>query len=410
MYMNSYQYLKRKETLIPILLILFSVAIRIPVVLIWGDTNFENEWSVLVNNLILHDTLSLKSFDDFLLPNLWMPPLYAYYIYLFSFFNFQDQNYVLLILSTQVFLASISVAVFYNINKLFFSKNISLFNSLLFSVFPIYLYACAQISSITLHIFLAILFYYYFFKIVKKKEILSIVIFSFVAGLLILTRREFVAIFILSNLYLLIFNKISIKKFFLIILVTLITVSPYLIRNVLIFEKITIQAGFGYNVWKANNPNSKVEGSTFIDENLQKQIDKVPKDKFYRINEDKIFLEQAIKNIKENPKRYFILYFKKIFSFLFIDINSSEPNYYNPLHYLPIILIGLTSLGGIIVSNKKSFNLNYLILIFLFYIFLFSAFAILPRYKLSIIPLQIIFTGILIDYCFNKFFRQRISK
>ena len=86
MYMNSYQYLKRKETLIPILLILFSVVIRIPVVLIWGDTNFENEWSVLVNNLILHDTLSLKSFDDFLLPNLWMPPLYAYYIYLFSFF------------------------------------------------------------------------------------------------------------------------------------------------------------------------------------------------------------------------------------------------------------------------------------------------------------------------------------
>tara|TARA_Y100000590_G_scaffold426042_1_gene534648 strand:- start:3100 stop:4320 length:1221 start_codon:yes stop_codon:yes gene_type:complete len=402
--MNSYQYLKRKETLIPILLIVFSVVLRIPVIFIWGDTNLENEWGILVNNLILHGTLSLKSFDSFLLPNLWMPPLYAYYIYLFSFFNIPDQSFVLLILSSQVLLSSISIAIFYNINKFFFSSNISLFNSILFSVFPLYLYACAQISSITLHIFLAMLFYYYFFKIIKKKDILSIVAFSFIAGLLILTRREFVAIFILSCFYLFIFNKLAIKRILIIVLITLITVSPYLIRNALIFEKITIQAGFGYNVWKANNPNSKVEGSTFIDDNLQKQIDKVTKDRFYRINEDKIFLNQAIKNIKENPRRYFILYFKKIASFLFIDINSSEPNYYNPFHYLPIILITLTSLGGIIVSDKKSLNLNYLILIFFFYIFLFSFFAILPRYKLSIIPLQIIFTGIVIEYIYNKYF------
>ena len=158
MYMNSYQYFKRKETLIPTLLILFSVVLRIPVILIWGDTNLENEWGILVNNLILHETLSLKSFDNFLLPNLWMPPLYAYYIYLFSFFNLSDQNFILLILSSQVLLSSISIAVFYNINKFFFSKNISFFNSILFSVFPLYLYACAQISSITLHIFLATLF------------------------------------------------------------------------------------------------------------------------------------------------------------------------------------------------------------------------------------------------------------
>ena len=63
--MDSYQYLKKKETIIPILLILFSVAVRIPVILIWGDTSLENEWGILVNNLILHGTLSLKNFDGF---------------------------------------------------------------------------------------------------------------------------------------------------------------------------------------------------------------------------------------------------------------------------------------------------------------------------------------------------------
>ena len=160
-------------------------------------------------------------------------------------------------------------------------------------------------------------------------------------------------------------------------------------------------------MWKANNPNAKVEGFTAIDNELQQKIDKVPKDKFYRINEDRIFLNEAIKNIKENPKRYLILYLEKVISFLFIDIDSSENNYYNPLHYMPVLLLGITSLFGIFLSSKKSYNFNYLILIFFLYIMIFSIFALLSRYKLSIIPLQIIFTGILLNYIQNKFFKTK---
>ena len=131
---------------------------------------------------------------------------------------------------------------------------------------------------------------------------------------------------------------------------------------------------------------------------MQSKINEIPKDKLYRINEDKIFLKEGIKNIKQEPKKYLILYLKKAASFLFIDFNSSEPNYYNPLHYMPVVLLGITSLIGIILSNKKSIKLNYLILIFFLYVITFSFFAILPRYKLAIIPLQIIFTNILINY------------
>ena len=404
MYLNNYQYLKRKETFVVILLVLFSAAVRIPIILIFGDTNLENEWGILVNNLITHGTLALKNFDGFLLPNLWMPPLYAYYIYLFSFFNLENQNFILLILSSQILLASISVGIFYKINKLFFSEKISLFGSLLFSLFPLYVYACAQISSISLYIFLATLFYYFFFQIVKKGNFLSIVIFAFIAGLLILTRREFIAILVLSSLFLFLFFKIPKKNILLIVLIATLTTSPYLIRNFLIFEKVIIQAGFGYNFWKANNPNSKVEGSSIIDESLQKQIDKIPKDQFYRINEDKVFLKEGIKYVVAEPGRYLVLYLKKIVSFLFIDIDSFQPHYYNPFHYIPVLLLGITSLLGIFFSDKKSYQLNYLILIFFFYVIIFSFFAILPRYKLSIIPLQIIFTNILIDYI-----KKRIS-
>ena len=406
MYFNNFQYLKNKKIFILSFLILSSALIRIPIIIFYGDASLENEWKILVSNLILYNELSFRNLDGFLLPNLYMPPLYAYYLYFFSVFNLDEQSYIQLILYSQILLASISIPIFYKINTIFFSIKTSFYSSLLFSFFPLHVYACSQISSISLQVFLGILFFYFFFQIVDKKNILSIFIFSIISGLLILLRGEFILIFILSLAYFFFILKISIKKIILIFLVMLISISPYLIRNITIFNTVTITKTFGYNLWKGNNPNSKVEGSEIIEKNLKDKINSLNKNKYYQINLDKIFLDEAIHNIFQDPRRYATLYVKKILSFLFIDTNSSQSNYYNPIHYLPVLLIGFTSIIGILLTNKKSYKLNYLILIFFVYVFLFSCFFILPRYKLTILPLQLIFTNVLIEYINNKFFRK----
>ena len=165
-----------------------------------------------------------------------------------------------------------------------------------------------------------------------------------------------------------------------------------------------IHSGFGYNLWKGNNLNSQVEGSETISEDLQNSIDEIPIDKFYRINEDKVFINEAIRNIKDDPFRYIILYFKKFFSYIFFDLNSTQQNYYNLFHILPVIFIAVISTFGIFFSNKKSYYLNYFILIYFFYITAMPIFAILARYKLYIIPLQIIFSFIFINLIKEKYF------
>jgi len=63
MHLNNYQFLKKREVFIVISLILISIAARIPVILILGDTSLENEWGVLVKNLINYEILALKNFD-----------------------------------------------------------------------------------------------------------------------------------------------------------------------------------------------------------------------------------------------------------------------------------------------------------------------------------------------------------
>ena len=169
MLFDNYYHSKNKETHLLTLLILVSIFIRVPVIFLYGDTSLQNEWRLLVDSLTDHGVLAFDYHDGslakFLFPNLYVPPLYAYYIYFFFTFTPEGQNYIMIILFSQILLASISVAVLYKISKIFFSRKLSFYSSLLYSLFPLHVYACAQISSISLQTFLTILFFYFFFSI-----------------------------------------------------------------------------------------------------------------------------------------------------------------------------------------------------------------------------------------------------
>jgi len=413
MYLTNYQHLKNKETYLLFFLFLFSFLIRIPVIFIFGDTRLDNEWGIIVNNLTDYGKFSLVNFGDFFVPSLFMPPLYAFYLYFFKIFHFNNEIYIQVVLFSQIILSSFSVVIFYNINKLFFSNKICILGTLIFSLFPLHIYACSQISSIILQSFLMITFFYFFLKTMKKNNFYNICFLSLASGLLILLRGEFIALFLLSILYLALFIKVNLKSILIIILLTFVVISPYLMRNIIVLDTITITKSIGFNLWKGNNPQTDVEGKNYIygsifdqeDLDLREQINKVPEDKYYEINLDKVFLSEGIKNINNDPIKYFGLYLKKILSFLFIDLNSSNPYYYHPLHYLPVLFISITSIIGIILSKKNSYQINFLILFFIVNIAIVSVFFILPRYKLAIIPLQIIFSNIFFEYIKKNFFK-----
>ena len=197
-------------------------------------------------------------------------------------------------------------------------------------------------------------------------------------------------------------------------------ISPYLIRNYVTFDKIFLVKSLGFNLWKGNNTFSSIEGygdfnlefynllskDSSEDPNLKNLNDKIillDKNKYYELNKDKIFLDQAIKNLRDNPLNYLNLFIKKITSFYFIDLNSSHPLYYNFFHIIPVLLVGLLSFPGLILALKeKEFKIGYLKTYLILTIIIFSIFFILPRYKLVILPAQIIFAAYFVKYVFKK--------
>ena len=386
-------------------LILISFLARLIAVLFYGDTRIDNEWGILLNNLYNYKTYAFYEFENKLIPSSYMPPLYPFILLFLKIISFNKINILNLIFTFQILLSLISIYIFYKINEQFFSIKTSIINSFIFSFLPLNIYAVTQTSSITLQIFLSLLFLRYFFLTTTNTSNKNILIFSIICGLSLLTRGEFILILIPTLIYKLIFKKINILNLIKILLISFIIVSPYLVRNYINFEKIHIANVTGYALWKGNNPSLKVEGFENFNkfEDIKSELENIPYDNFYETKRDNIFFKAAMKNILGEPDVYLLLYIKKIFSFYFFDINSTYKNYYHFIHIIPIALISILSLPGLVIFlRSKNFHQRYLMIYLVIYILIFSLFFILPRYKLAILPIQIILSTFSINYLLNK--------
>ena len=140
-------------------LIAVSLLIRILTVYFIKDTHIEYEWNILLNNLIEHKSYSLHSFNGELVPSVLMPPLYAFFLYFIHTISFLKEIYFLyLVFFIQIVLSTYSVYLFYQINQSFFSNKFSIINSFIFSIIPLNIYICGQISSASMQLFLSLLF------------------------------------------------------------------------------------------------------------------------------------------------------------------------------------------------------------------------------------------------------------
>tara|TARA_Y100001958_G_C21225749_1_gene551161 strand:- start:319 stop:1560 length:1242 start_codon:yes stop_codon:yes gene_type:complete len=401
------------------ILILVTILVRITAFYVFGDHQLENEWLIIVNNLFERGVLGinvvineyyaipkLADENDIVLPSVFMPPLYSYYIFFFKYFFSDFVNYVNLIIFTQILLSTVSVYFFFKILSFENSHKISCFFSYIFSLIPINIYSCVQISSISSQIFLLVYLFYILKSITinnyKNNKIIS---FTIVCSLLILLRGEFILFYIFTLIYFFIFNKKSLKLIFISLILSSLVISPYLIRNYINFDSFVITKSFGYNLLKGNNPEFKVEGNyEYIEKEYDRKNLNIKTDLNYEINLDNFYKKKAINYIFNEPFQFFLNYIKKVFAFLFLDLNSSYNNYYNFFHIIPKLLLSISSILGIsILLKKKGFG-QYISCYFILSILFFSIFFILPRYNLILLPIQVLVTVDLFKYILRKFF------
>ena len=378
------------------------------------DYNLDNEWGILFKNYSSYKIIGINVFDgehvmqaiasanDEIFPSVFMPPFYLFFIIFFSFL-FSEIYLVSAILFFQIILSIISSYYLYKLLNKFFNKKISFIGLIIFLYLPLNIYASTQISSVTLQVFFIILFFYFFCNLLIKKNIKNLILFSITSVILILLRGEYILILFFSYFFLL-FRTKNFKIIIMSCSLIIFLVSPYLVRNYVNFEELVITKSLGFNLWKGNNKFANSEGNeNLYDVEMIEDLKKINPDKFYEVKKDNIYKHYALKNISEDPKFYLKLYLKKIIAFIFYDKDSTYPNYYSLFHIIPKLILGVFSVIGIFLVDKKNKNLMYFNLCFVLNILVFSMFFILPRYQLGVLPLQIILSCIVFEKIYFRF-------
>jgi hypothetical protein len=377
-------------------LISISIIVRLLSIYLFGAKEISNEWGVMVSIMEEHQMIGFRKIEGEIMPNIFMPPLYPIFLYLIKIFFLNLNYYLLTIQLMQLLFSIVSILYLIKILSEYFSKKITYIGAYIFALFPLNVYAIAQISSVTLQILLIIFYIFYFIKSLKNNSKKNIILFSVSSACLILLRGEFFIFYIFTLLFF--FFKKKINLIISSLVITILLISPYIVRNYYIFEVITITKSGGFNLFKGNNPLSKAEGIPMLDD-----VEKISKDTYEKIKKikpqpkydliiDNLYKKEAIKFIIDDPFRYFKLFITKIFSFLFIDLNSSYPNYYNIFHIIPKILISIPTFIGILLLINKKDILTFFAFYYLLSGFIFSIFFILPRYNLALLPIQVILT------------------
>ncbi len=372
----------------------------------FGDDLIDMEWQIINQNLIDHGEFSFHEINGSRVPTIYMPPLYPYFLYSFSFLGFDQFISTKIILLVQCVLSSISIFIFCKLLRNFFDIQKSYIISLIYFVFPINFYAASQISSVSIQVFCFICFIYF---LLNLKSLKDYILLGFFSALLILVRGEFWLLFLLVITFKILTNIKLFNNFLLTFIVTLLIISPVLIKNYKVFDQIVITKSFGYNLWRGNSEDLNVNGNFYDMEEFKDLFAKSGKNiNKFDLYVDNYFLNKAKENITEDPYKYAIHYLKKFFAFSIFNYDSNYPNYFNPFVFIPEIIISFFAILGILKNIFKNRDYEILILI-LYYLALIPVFFVLPRYKLFILPLYFIFAS---QYYFSLkqyFFKKTVN-
>lgn len=339
-------------------------------------------------------------------PNAFVPPGFplilslVYSLFGESYFNF---------LVFQSFLSVGAVLLSYLISRMFLEKIFSLLVALLCTIYPSFIYANGLVLTEVLFMFTFLLFIYVFLLGFNNNNRFQIILSGAILGCCVLIRATPAYLIVLLFAYYFIINtnkKIVIRNIVYFIFPFAIVMSPWWIRNYILFDAPVLFATSGNNpLLYGVHPYLMGVFDTF--------------DKVYALNPDELtrnelWKETAIQKFKEGLEQNFKVY---INWFIFGKINLMwlKPWVENgtialfmqkiriPMHML-FVVGGL--LGAVLSVVKTIKPIHVLVIIPVYYTFVHLVYLPLPRYLFPVIPFLIILSAFALQTLYKEYERK----
>ncbi|MCX7736255.1 MAG: glycosyltransferase family 39 protein [Candidatus Kapabacteria bacterium] len=360
----------------------------------------------------------------------FIPPLNPFIIYLFfKIFGDNSLSYLLLMILNSVF-SSIFVIIIYFIAKEFTDEKTSRLSGIISLLFLPSIVGVTTFSGTALYQLLAGLVLLFAIKSYKQEKVQNFVLLGIFSGLLTLTRSEFLIfnfVIVLTILILLIKkknipNKKIVKNLAISVFIFGLIVSPWIIRNTLLFGQFTtIISHPWHELWRGNNPHSSGGASSEYQLNIWvrkhqypeiiKKIDKLPYNQHFEIAVDSIFKEEVINYWIENPDKTINTWLKR--ALFTITIDPYTPRARNPIYIFFILLSIVSAFIGFrwVRKNHPEGDFSYLIYVsfLLSYLILISIVNLETRYQIYLVSLIHPFSAIGFVEIYNRIKNKQLK-
>jgi len=394
------------------------------------------EWGTLVSNLNqgygysfysvdVDGNLTVRSLKTPLLtiPSAYMPPLYAFFLFLSTKVFGNNSHTVLIVEFIQAILGGFLCYIVYKIALQKFSKKAAIIAASIIAVYPIWVYSSTQISSVNIYLPLGYLIFLLLTIYERTGKLSPLISCAFLSGLMILTRAEFALFIPFIAIWLAYIHGRNLKRKVaaacLFVGLCTITVSPWIWRNYEVFGEVTPPTlSGGYNLWRGNNSASNGAGiyGDPIPDSLKTKIQNIPYDNKYELRKDDIFKHEAVNYIVSNPLSFIGRSINK-FAFYWGNYywDADKSNYKgvnSPLIIFPWLIIVALSIVSMVKRRDRIGKFSLFFLWIVLSTVIVMIFFVLPRYNLFLLPLLVIFSAdgllILLEYINTITHNQRM--
>lgn len=359
------------------------------------------KYADLAENILYHKTLSFNGKN----PTAWSLP--GYPVFLALFYLLFGSRYIFAKIA-QCILGALTCVMIYLIAKKVTGKKEALLSGAISIFYPFLIFWNALFLTVTLFTFLLACFVYYFLKMEEKPSLKNISVCGVLIGLATLTRAPTI-IFPLFLLWWAVMNlrRYSWKSFGIVsglIFFMFVTMSPWFIRNYLVFREFiptTTQGGVifcaAHNKFTAND--SEYIGGIYSWSNRKRLYENFEYVNLTELEKNSIGYQLGFDFLKKNHKVIPKLLYRKSLRFWGIFVDSKKPTSQRLQSSITIyslsygLLVPFAIIGFFLsLRKRRKFFIIYLVILmgYIGILFLFG----LKRFRAPLEPYLIIFAAI----------------
>lgn len=394
-----------------------ALVFRLVAIPLVGDRTLSHEFHAIVAHMLAGNgyayysvmadgtvTPNLVSDPVKVLPSAYMPVGYPLFLSgLAAVFGTSPAGMVI-IQMVQAMLGAAACFFLYQIADRIFGRRVALLAALLLAVYPLFVYSAAQISAVNLYVPLNLALISALLAAAEHTRSRHALLAGLLMGLLVLSRAETLLYIPVLGAWLCVASdRARVRKTALLLVVTVLTVSPLAVRNAAVFgSPLPLTLSGGLNLWIGNNPEATGTRSEYTDPPVEpppeitERIDRVPPTAQYEARIDELYREAAVDYMQDNPWQVVLLSLKKLTFFwgVYWGISFTYPMADSPLYLGPWIVLMVLFVWGLILTRHLWRRYVLLLIYFVISSAVAMLFFVIPRYTMFVIPMMLPFVAV----------------